>query len=88
MTRPPNQKDNMKHKKVVTWQACVGNGASIGICNRCAMRLRAARMWPRHPAQGEYGHISRGQHAGSCDLCDRTGNVAESSVLAEMAFQR
>ena len=76
-------------QNVVTYMAGGGMGNSaVRICPQCAARLRSVQLWPRHPANGEYCSVSHGLHAGTCDLCSGTGNVAPSSVLPDMAFRQ
>lgn len=72
--------------RVVTYQACGGDGARINICPDCERALKIAQLWPRHPSRGEYGQAIHGLHHGSCDLCHHTANVAPSSVLGSMVL--
>lgn len=48
--------------KIITLSA--PNGATIDVCQPCSIR-----QLPRNRMGQEYAQVSRGLHAGSCDVC-------------------
>lgn len=40
-------------------------GATINVCPKC----ESVRPWPKDSHGAEYAQVSRGLHAGGCDLC-------------------
>lgn len=62
--------------RVVTWQTTRGD--KLNICRACEQRMASREEWARHKDAGEYCQVSRGEHAGVCDLC--AGNYGSVEV--------
>ncbi len=73
--------------RVVTWMSPGPNEGYIDICPDCEQRLQG--QWPKDGSGREFCTVSRGLHAGACDVHPTIiGGTYHGKTLAEVRRDR